>query len=215
MTSRLNRSPCRPCWSRSRRTGWCRAQTLVALAERLPASRRLHLLRSRYGHDAFLKEPAAIAGIIRSTLAECRWRNRMSGSTRSTRSNAKPMQASRPPRCAVRAGIDCDTAYGAVVPPLVLSSNFSFAGFNEKRQLRLHPQRQPDPRPARRSPGRPGRRRRRRGHRHRHGRDHAGAGALLEPGDTLVVPHDCYGGSWRLFNALAQEEPLRRWSPPT
>src|SRR3546814_17760547 len=27
--------------------------------------------------------------------------------------------------------------------------------------------------------------------------------ALLEPGDRLVVPHDGYGGSWRLFKALA------------
>src|SRR5690606_28614119 len=27
--------------------------------------------------------------------------------------------------------------------------------------------------------------------------------ALLQPGDRIVVPHDCYGGSWRLFNALA------------
>ena len=35
---------------------------------------------------------------------------------------------------AVRAGIDRDPAYGAVTPPLVLSSNFSFAGFGEKRQ---------------------------------------------------------------------------------
>ena len=35
---------------------------------------------------------------------------------------------------AVRAGIDRDTAFGAVTPPLVLSSNFSFAGFDEKRQ---------------------------------------------------------------------------------
>ena len=34
---------------------------------------------------------------------------------------------------AVRAGIDRDTAFGAVTPPLVLSSNFSFAGFNDKR----------------------------------------------------------------------------------
>ncbi len=29
--------------------------------------------------------------------------------------------------------------------------------------------------------------------------------ALLRPGDRLVVPHDAYGGSWRLFNALAQK----------
>src|SRR5690606_10489020 len=34
---------------------------------------------------------------------------------------------------AVRAGIDRDEAFGAVTPPLVLSSNFSFAGFNDKR----------------------------------------------------------------------------------
>jgi cystathionine gamma-synthase len=35
---------------------------------------------------------------------------------------------------AVRAGIDQDAAFGAVVPPLVLSSNFSFAGFGQKRR---------------------------------------------------------------------------------
>jgi cystathionine gamma-synthase len=29
--------------------------------------------------------------------------------------------------------------------------------------------------------------------------------ALLQPGERLVVPHDCYGGSWRLFNALAKK----------
>ena len=40
----------------------------------------------------------------------------------------------RPATRAVRAGIDRDTAFGAVTPPLVLSSNFSFAGFNEKRR---------------------------------------------------------------------------------
>ena len=35
---------------------------------------------------------------------------------------------------AVRAGIDHDAAYGAVTPPIVLSSNFSFEGFGNKRQ---------------------------------------------------------------------------------
>ena len=35
---------------------------------------------------------------------------------------------------AVRAGIDADTAHGAVVPPIVLSSNFSFEGFERKRK---------------------------------------------------------------------------------
>jgi cystathionine gamma-synthase len=106
---------------------------------------------------------------------------------------------------AVRAGIDRDMAFGAVTPPLVLSSNFSFAGFGEKRQYDYTRSGNPT-------------------------RDllgdaladlEGGAGgvvtstgmsaitlvlhALLKPGDTLVVPHDAYGGSWRLFNALAQK----------
>ena len=29
--------------------------------------------------------------------------------------------------------------------------------------------------------------------------------ALLQPGDRLVVTRDCYGGSWRLFDALARK----------
>ena len=109
----------------------------------------------------------------------------------------------RPCTAAVRAGIDRDTAFGAVTPPLVLSSNFSFVGFNDKRTYDYTRSGNPT-------------------------RDllaealaelEGGAGgvvtatgmaaialvlhALLKPGDRLVVPHDGYGGSWRLFNALA------------
>src|SRR5690606_16398241 len=29
---------------------------------------------------------------------------------------------------------------------------------------------------------------------------------LLKPGERLIVPHDGYGGSWRLFNALAGKD---------
>ncbi len=116
-----------------------------------------------------------------------------------------PAADSRAATRAVRAGIDRDTAFGAVTPPLVLSSNFSFAGFNEKRTYDYTRSGNPT-------------------------RDllgealaelEGGAGgvitatgmgaitlvlnALLQPGDALVVPHDCYGGSWRLFNALANK----------
>ncbi len=112
---------------------------------------------------------------------------------------------SHPATRAVRAGIDRDSAFGAVTPPLVLSSNFSFAGFNDKRQYDYTRSGNPT-------------------------RDllgealaqlEGGAGgvvtstgmsaitlvlhALLEPGDRIVVPHDGYGGSWRLFNALAKK----------
>lgn len=106
---------------------------------------------------------------------------------------------------AVRAGIDSDTAYGAVSPPIVLSTNFSFEGLHGKRKYDYTRSGNPT-------------------------RDQlsdalaaleGGAGgvitatgmgaitlvlhALLQPGDRLVVPHDCYGGSWRLFNALAKK----------
>ena len=37
---------------------------------------------------------------------------------------------------AVRAGIDSDAAHGAVVPPIVLSTNFSFAGNLELQAIR-------------------------------------------------------------------------------
>ena len=111
----------------------------------------------------------------------------------------------RPATAAVRAGIDRDTAYGAVTPPIVLSSNFSFAGFAQKREYDYT----------------------RSGNTTRDLLAEAlaelegGAGAvvtatgmgaitlvlnaLLEPGDRLVVPHDAYGGSLRLFNALAKK----------
>jgi homoserine O-acetyltransferase len=45
---------------------------LVALAEVLPRTKRLHLLRSRFGHDAFLTEHEAIARVLRDALSECR-----------------------------------------------------------------------------------------------------------------------------------------------
>lgn len=103
---------------------------------------------------------------------------------------------------AVRAAIESDTQHGAVVPPLHLSSNFAFAGFNEKRQYDYTRSGNPT-------------------------RDaladalaslEGGAGAvvtssgmaaltllcqLLEPGETLIAPHDCYGGTYRLFENLA------------
>src|SRR5690606_7959123 len=116
-----------------------------------------------------------------------------------------PASAGRGCTTAVRAGIDHDTAFGAVTPPLVLSSNFSFAGFGEKRSYDYSRSGNPT-------------------------RDllggalaelEGGAGgvvtasgmasialvlhALLKPGDRLVVPHDGYGGSWRLFKALADK----------
>jgi cystathionine gamma-synthase len=115
------------------------------------------------------------------------------------------MSARCPATAAVRAGIDADAAFGAVTPPIVLSSNFSFAGFEQKRKYDYTRSGNPT--------------------RDQLGEALAelegGAGgvvtatgmaaitlvleALLQPGDRLVVTHDCYGGSWRLFDALARK----------
>ena len=104
---------------------------------------------------------------------------------------------------AVRAGIDSDPTHGAVVPPLFLSANFSFDGFEGKRRYDYtrsgNPTRDQLAEALAALEGASG------------GVVTAtGMGAvalvlhaLLVPGDRLLVPHDCYGGSWRLFNALA------------
>lgn len=101
-------------------------------------------------------------------------------------------------------GVDADPAHGAVMPPLYLSSNFGFAGFDQKRPYDYTRSGNPT-------------------------RDllasaltalERGAGAvvtssgmaavdlvlnLLEPGALVIAPHDSYGGTHRLLNAKARE----------
>ncbi|HZN37388.1 MAG TPA: cystathionine gamma-synthase [Planctomycetota bacterium] len=110
----------------------------------------------------------------------------------------------RPETVAVRAGIATDPTHGAVSPPLHLSANFAFAGFQQKRAYDYT----------------------RSGNPTRDELAHAladlegGAGAVvtatgmaaitlvlhqLQRGDLLVLPHDCYGGTWRLVDALARK----------
>jgi len=112
-------------------------------------------------------------------------------------------ESEHPATRAVRAAIESDRQHGAVVPPLYLSSNFAFEGYGAKREYDYTRSGNPT-------------------------RDalagalselEGGAGAvvtasgmaaltlvaqLLEPGDLLVAPHDCYGGSYRLFSSLAR-----------
>jgi cystathionine gamma-synthase len=109
-----------------------------------------------------------------------------------------------PHTIAARTGVDTDTAHGSVMPPLYLSSNYSFAGFDQKRKYDYSRSGNPT-------------------------RDvlaetlaelEGGAGcvvtatgmaavdlplSLLEPGDLLIAPHDCYGGTCRLLNARAKK----------
>ena len=55
-------------WLPSPRTGWCRSRTPTRWSSACAARPRLRVLRSRYGHDAFLKEEAAIAAVLHEAL---------------------------------------------------------------------------------------------------------------------------------------------------
>ncbi len=109
---------------------------------------------------------------------------------------------------AVRAGIDSDSQHGAVVPPLHLSSTYSFEAFGIKRQYDYCRSGNPT-------------------------RDaladalaglEGGAGcvvtasgmaaitlvlSLVSAGELVLAPRDCYGGSHRLFLALARTGRLK------
>jgi cystathionine gamma-synthase len=103
----------------------------------------------------------------------------------------------------VRAGIDTDAQYGAVMPPVYLSSNYSFEGFDGKREYDYSRSGNPT-------------------------RDiladaisnlEGGHGAvitntgmsavvlvthLLKSDDTVIAPHNCYGGCYRAFSSLSE-----------
>lgn len=100
----------------------------------------------------------------------------------------------------VRAGLESDDATGAVVPPIHLTSTFAFRGFGEKRRYDYTRSGNPT-------------------------RDLLGeaiaelelgvgavvtatgmaaitlVGYLIPAGARIVAPHDCYGGTYRLFDA--------------
>ncbi|TWX52439.1 cystathionine gamma-synthase [Colwellia hornerae] len=113
------------------------------------------------------------------------------------------MTSKKPATLAVRAGINSDEHHGAVVPAIHLSSTYALKGFKNKRQFDYS------------RTGNPTR------------STFAQAIADLEQGavgivtstgmaavhlicqlltskDTVIIPHDCYGGSYRLFTHLAK-----------
>ena len=118
-------------------------------------------------------------------------------------------QSSHDPRTrAVRAGLESDPTTGAVVPPIHLSSTFAFPSFGVKGRYDYSRSGNPT-------------------------RDllaeaiadlEGGAGAvvtgsgmgaialvgqILKQGARIVVPHDCYGGTFRLFSAWQRRGDFR------
>ena len=106
----------------------------------------------------------------------------------------------KPATISARAGVETDEQYGAIMPPIYLSTNYSFDGYNNIRQYDYS----------------------RAGNPTRDDLGNAlaaldgGAGCvvtasgmaaldlafqLLSPGDVILAPHDCYGGTYRLLKA--------------
>ena len=109
---------------------------------------------------------------------------------------------------AVRSGIEADKQHGAVVPPLYLSTTYSFSDFDTKRQYDY---------------GRSGNPNRDILAEALTGLEGGAKGIitatgmaavhlttqLLNSNDTLMIPHDCYGGSYRLFTSLEKRGLLK------
>jgi len=113
------------------------------------------------------------------------------------------MTASKIATTAVRSGINSDMHHGAVVAPIYLSSTYSLKGFNDKRQFDYSRTGNPTRATfadtiAKLEQGKVGI------------VTSTGMSAvhlicqLLSPDDCVVIPHDCYGGSFRLFTHLAK-----------
>ncbi|HCH01214.1 MAG TPA: O-succinylhomoserine (thiol)-lyase [Vibrio sp.] len=115
------------------------------------------------------------------------------------------MSSRKPATVAVRTGIESDSQYHAVVPPIYLSTNYGFPAFGEVPKYDYT----------------------RSGNPNRGLLEQAlseleeGAGAVITncgtsalnlwvsafigPDDLIIAPHDCYGGTYRLFNTRAQK----------
>ncbi len=105
---------------------------------------------------------------------------------------------------AVRAGLDSDRAHGAVVPPIYLSSTFSFAEFGVPREYDYSR----SGNPTRDTLG------------NALAELEGGAGGIVtatgmaavtlvahlcRAGDLVIAPFDCYGGTFRLLSALKRQ----------
>ncbi|MDR1449572.1 MAG: cystathionine gamma-synthase [Propionibacteriaceae bacterium] len=124
--------------------------------------------------------------------------------------------AARPATRATRAGLASDRAYAAVVPPIYLSSTYAFDGLDGRGPYDYSRTGNPTRRLLADAladlEGGAGAEITASGL----GAATAAVHALTAAGDLVVAPHDCYGGTWRLFDALARQGRLRvQWADLT
>lgn len=102
---------------------------------------------------------------------------------------------------AIHNGLNEDTQFGCVVPPIYLSTTYNFLGFEQPREhdysRRGNPSRDMVQRTLAQLEGGVGSVVTSSGM----SAIHLICTVLLKPGDIIVAPHDCYGGSYRLFHS--------------
>ncbi|SVD45590.1 uncharacterized protein METZ01_LOCUS398444, partial [marine metagenome] len=108
----------------------------------------------------------------------------------------------------VRAGLESDEQFGAVIPPIYLTSTFAFKQFGVEQQYdytrTANPTRDALAEAVSVLEG-------------GYGATVTSSGmaaitlvtAWLNPKDYVLIPHDCYGGTFRLFSRLAERGLLR------
>lgn len=115
------------------------------------------------------------------------------------------MSDRKPATIAVRTGIESDSQHNAVVPPIYLSTNYSFPEFGDVPQYDYARSGNPTRAQLEKALS--------------DLEEGAGAvvtncgmaalnlmvSALLGPDDLIVAPHDCYGGTYRLFDTRARK----------
>ncbi|HZF15236.1 MAG TPA: cystathionine gamma-synthase [Steroidobacteraceae bacterium] len=114
----------------------------------------------------------------------------------------------QPATVSARAAIETDSQHHAVVPPIHLSSTFAFRAFGDKGAYDYtrsgNPTRDALAQALAELEG-------------GHGAVVTSSGMaavtlalqLVRPGELVIAPHDCYGGTYRLLAALARRQQLR------
>jgi len=125
----------------------------------------------------------------------------LAGGNRGSRAMADRL----PPTAAVRAGLCCDRGFSAVVPPIYLSTTYAFDQLGSPPEFdysRSHnPTRQLLADALSELEGAAGAEVTASGM----AAVSAAVFASTATGDRIMAPHDCYGGTWRLFRALADQ----------
>ncbi len=179
-----------------------------ALRGALGGRARLYTLRTRFGHDGFLKEASAVSEVLGAALAAPAVGAHTDEVDRAPATGyAAPVSAAHASvgaaTLAARAGIGADAQHGAVIAPIHLSSTFSFEGLHQKRRYDYTRSGNPTRDTLAETIA---------------ALEHGAAGIvtatgmaaitatlhLLQPGDLLVAAHDAYGGTHRLITALAR-----------